>query len=76
VLGVASPLILHSDWYREIKVPGVRPDLPGIYEWRIEGAGCYIGQYTHVWRPQREYEMNVRRILAGLPYRKNKPQGF
>jgi hypothetical protein len=30
------------------------PMRPGIYEWVIEGAGRYIGKYTHRTRPERE----------------------
>jgi hypothetical protein len=64
------------DWYRLVIVPGVDPGAPGLYEWRIEGIGCYIGQYTRARRPQREYDLNVGRKLAGRPYRKGNPDGF
>lgn len=73
--GLAAPGVLHPDWYREIP-SGVDPGQPGIYEWRIEGVGCYIGQYTHARRPRREYGLNVGRLLAGHPYRKGNPEGF
>ena len=63
-------------WFREILVAGVDPSVPGLYEWRIEGVGCYIGQYTRATRPRREYAMNVGRIRAGKPYRKSKPESF
>lgn len=71
-----SPGLLYPDWYHEIVGPNVSPELPGLYEWRIEGIGCYIGQYTHARRPKREYGLNVGRILAGRPYRKSRPEGF
>lgn len=74
--GLASPGVLHPGWYSEIEVPGVCADVPGLYEWRIAGVGCYIGQYTHARRPRREYGLNVGRILAQRPYRKSKPDGF
>ena len=74
--GLGSPGVQHPDWYQEIVVIGVSSDMPGLYEWRIEGAGCYIGQYTHVLRPRREYGLNIGRILAEKPYRKGKPEGF
>jgi hypothetical protein len=51
-------------------------DKPGIYAWEIEGKGVYVGKYTHKSRPLREYEKNVRRLLAGEPYRPQKPHGF
>ena len=63
-------------WFRETPVDGVDPLLPGLYEWRIEGVGCYIGQYTRSTRPRREYALNVGRILTKRPYRKSKPEGF
>ena len=58
------------------RIAGVRSDVPGLYEWRIAGVGCYIGQYTHARRPRREYGLNVGRILASRPYRKSNPKGF
>jgi hypothetical protein len=57
-------------------LPEVNQDHLGLYEWRIEGIGCYIGQYTHVRRPRREYGLNVGRLLSGRPYRTRKPDGF
>lgn len=73
---LATPGVLHPGWYCEVVVQSVDPALPGIYEWRIEGSGCYIGQYTHVRRPRREYGLNVGRILTRRPYRTGKPGGF
>lgn len=73
--GLASPGVLHPGWYDEIKMAGVKSELPGLYEWRIEGVGCSIGQYTHARRPRREYGLNVGRILAARPYRKSNPEG-
>jgi hypothetical protein len=59
---------------------GVDVNKPGIYEWRIEGVGTYIGKYTHIRRPLREYTRNVARRLArrlaGQWYRKNNTDGF
>jgi len=71
--GLASPQVLHPGWYREIAAPGVDPELPGLYEWRIDGVGIYVGQFTHASRPRREYGLNVGRLLAGRPYRKATP---
>ena len=67
---------LTRDWYREQPVAGVDPALPGIYEWRIEGVGVYIGQYTRASRPRRQYGVNVANILNGRPYRQGKPNQF
>lgn len=63
-------------WYNEIKVPGIDPAKPGIYEWRIEGIGVYVGQYTRSSRPYQHYARNVTNILNNRPYRKGKPDGF
>jgi len=67
---------LPADWYQHEIREGVRLDLPGIYEWIVEGSGRYIGKYTHQSRPFREYERNVLRILRGHAYRPRKPDGF
>ena len=74
--GLASPSVLHPEWSWEIEIPGVRSDVPGLYEWRIAGVGCYIGQYTHARRPRREYGLNVGRILASRPYQRATQRGF
>lgn len=55
---------------------GVRLELPGIYAWKIEGIGIYVGKYTHSSRPLREYNRNVARLLSGKSYRRQKPDGF
>jgi hypothetical protein len=67
-----SPIVLAADWHVEIHVAGVDQNRPGVYEWRIEGVGVYIGQYTRTSRPRREYGKNVSNILNGRPYRKGK----
>jgi len=54
----------------------VDASLPGLYEWRIEGIGVYIGQYTHSTRLRREYGMNIARLVEGRLYRRGKPDGF
>ena len=58
----ASPpkLALAPDWYVEApKPPNFDENRPGLYEWRIEGKGSYIGQYRWISRPRREYGLNV-----------------
>lgn len=55
---------------------GVTLDRPGIYAWTIEGVGCYVGKYTRKSRPLREYDKNVFRLLSGIAYRPQKPNGF
>ena len=74
--GLSSCKVLHPDWYQLVETDGVSDDIPGLYEWRIDGVGCYIGQYSNARRPLREYGLNVGRILAERPYRKSNPDGF
>ena len=61
---------------RLVVASGASLDRPGIYAWKIEGGAVYVGKYTHGSRPLQEYEKNVRRLLAGEPYRPQKPDGF
>lgn len=63
-------------WHEIIISEGVTPDLPGIYEWRIEGVGSYIGKYTHSRRPLKEYAKHVRNQFHGGHYRPNNPLGW
>ena len=56
---------------------------PLLYQWEIHDThtgqlpGGYIGKAVRgSRRPLRHYERNVRRLLAQLPYRKGKPDGF
>lgn len=58
------------------EVPGATFDLPGIYEWIIEGRGSYIGKFTRSRRPLSEYANNVAKIEDGRAYRRLKPEGF
>ena len=67
---------LPVDWCTVTLPPTIDAAKPGLYEWRIEGVGCYIGQYRRIARPTKEYARNVVRLLNGKPYRKGKPGGF
>ncbi|WP_123148969.1 hypothetical protein [Mesorhizobium delmotii] len=49
---------------------------PGIYEWRIEGAGSYIGRYTFSDRPFGNYARHVRDQLSGGIYKPSRPDGW
>ena len=55
-----SLIRLPDDWPECVVADGVSKDLPGIYEWKIEGAGTYIGKYKHIGRQLKEYRRNVR----------------
>jgi hypothetical protein len=63
-------------WYSEVVIEGVNRREPGIYEWRIEGVGSYIGRYSKISRPLTHYARNVRNLLNGQPYRKGKPARY
>jgi hypothetical protein len=55
---------------------GVKPSLPGLYLWQIDGIDSYVSKYRHVSRPTKHYARNVRNLLADKPYRKGKPSRF
>jgi hypothetical protein len=67
---------LPEDWYAFVHVEGVDPDKHGIYEWKIQGRGSYIGKYTVFRRRRRQYRRNISNLLAGRPYRKGNPDRF
>jgi hypothetical protein len=74
--GLVPRAISEPKWYDEKMLAGIDHAQPGIYEWRIDGIGVYIGQYTNVTRPRRAYGVSVANRLAGRPYRKGNPSGF
>lgn len=65
-----------EEWFSLVVEPGVDQKKPGIYEWNIQGVGSYIGKYTHISRPLKEYSRNVNRLLYKLHYRPKNPEGF
>ncbi|MBU2935989.1 MULTISPECIES: hypothetical protein [Pacificibacter] len=65
-----------NDVRQLIVADGVSIDLPGIYAWKIDGIGIYVGKYTRKSRPLREYNKNVRHLLNGEMYRPQNPTGF
>jgi hypothetical protein len=69
-------ITLPKSWYTVVIPEGVDLARPGIYEWRIQGSGSYIGRYTYSSRPFGEYEKNVLKMLNGRHYRPQKPDGF
>ena len=73
---MSTPRVLSPGWYTYVIRDGVDIDKPGIYEWRVEGAGTYIGKYKRIRRPTKEYGRNVVRLLTGKPYRLGNPDGF
>lgn len=74
---VASiPVTLAPNWFEEMVNVGIDPEQPGLFAWRIEGLGTYIGQYTRPSVPRLAYGANVSKLLNGEPYRKGKPDEF
>jgi hypothetical protein len=71
-----GPVSLQPNWFTRIEVDGVSDERPGIYEWRIEGVGVYIGKYGRIRRPTKEYGRNLKRMLNGQNYRLNDKNGF
>jgi len=68
---MSTSSLLREGWYvREIEET-LDLDLSGIYEWRIEGVGVYVGKAKRLKSRLRAYPNNVRRMLQGLPWRKN-----
>jgi hypothetical protein len=68
---------LPADWRLYVVMEGVDTRLPGIYEWSIEKAGCYIGRYTQISRPTRAYDRHVESLLNGREaYRPEKPNAY
>lgn len=67
---------LSDTWCEYFVCKDVDTKFPGIYEWKIDGAGSYIGQYGRIRRPTKHYRRNVVRLMNGEAYRKGKPEGF
>ena len=62
---------------------GADESQPLLYQWEIHDAqtgelrGRYVGKArAGSERPRVHYARNVKRLLAGLPYRRNKPESF
>lgn len=67
----------------EVIRDGVDDAKPLLYQWEIHDSRTgdllarYIGKAVRgSKRPLRHYERNVRRLIAGMAYRKSKPDGF
>lgn len=65
----------------EPNLNGTDPQLPLIYMWEIHDGVRLVGRYIGKCkngskRPNYEYKNNVRKLRAGLPYRKGNPAGY
>lgn len=67
---------LRDNWWTRDVAEQIDLDLPGIYEWRIGSDSLYIGKSKRLRGRIREYPNNVRRLLAGQPYRRGKPTSY
>jgi hypothetical protein len=56
--------VLRSNWYTR-RTESFDLKLSGIYEWRIEGVGVYIGKATRLRDRLGAYPRNVRYIIEG-----------
>jgi hypothetical protein len=63
-------------WFSIRTAEKIDINLPAVYVWTIEGVGCYVGKSRRLRARLREYDNNVRKILAGHPYRKGKSDGW
>ncbi|WP_279482267.1 DUF6508 domain-containing protein [Aureimonas sp. SK2] len=71
-----TPMALPDPWFALTVHDGASLEMPGIYEWIIEGVGSYVGRYTRGTRPTREYSRNVGNLLGGRGYRAGNATGF
>ena len=58
-------LNFRNDFYTQNIASEFDLNAPGIYEWRIEGVGLYIGKALKLKSRIRAYPNNVRRLIAG-----------
>lgn len=65
-----------TDWWGFADDDVADCDLPGIYEWRLGNESLYIGKAIHLRRRVRQYPNNVRKLIAGEPYRKGRPTSY
>jgi hypothetical protein len=72
----AGQIVLRPDWYRRSIDATLNLDQPGIYEWRIEGVGIYIGKALRLKRRLAHYPNNVRRLIQGLPWHGNPAKDY
>ena len=67
---------LRPDWYSKAFDEGYDTSCAGVYEWRIEHTGLYIGKAKVLRKRVRNYPNNVRRMLEGLPWHGNPSRDY
>jgi hypothetical protein len=60
--------ILRDGWFTREIAETIDLDAPGIYEWRIEGTGVYIGKAKVLRNRINAYPRNVLAMLNGRPW--------
>lgn len=69
-------MTLREGWWSQSDHAEIDLTQPGIYEWRLEEVGVYIGKSCRLRKRILEYPNNVRKLSIGAPYRKGAPLGF
>jgi hypothetical protein len=67
---------MKENWFQDAGAPNFDRNRSGIYEWRIDGVGVYVGQAKDLAKRMRAYPNNVRKILAKLPWRKGSDRPY
>jgi len=62
---------LTPGWYIHHSAGSPDLRLSGVYEWRIEGVGIYVGKAKVLQNRILAYPRNVRRMMEGLPWHGN-----
>ena len=58
-----------------VSIPtGVDTDAPGILAIEVDDIGTYVVSSNKIGRRMREYEIVVRRLAAGDPYKPQQPE--
>lgn len=75
IVGTPSSSEIRARWdaimTTKIVAPGVNPDKPGLYLWRVEGVGAYIGVYSHLGKRMGHYRRTITRYIQGRPFSDN-----
>ena len=56
---------LRLGWFSLVVAPNASLDEPGIYEWRIDGGGVYVGASRYLKKQIGAYPRNVANLISG-----------
>lgn len=62
---------LRENWFLRDIADHIDLNAAGVYEWRIDGVGVYVGKAKKLKSRLQAYPRNVRRMLEGLPWHGN-----